>query len=115
MNKSPYTLPSTTKRDVLIGLAIGAVVFGFVIFAIMKMGSSVVGNTLTGTIVRKEFTPLSEQRVTIGKGGINAQNLDGEYLFKVRVKNDTYSVWVEKKTYESKKEGDSFLFPRPAE
>ena len=115
MTKSPYTLPSTTKRDVIVGLTIGAVVFAFVIFAITKMGTGVVGNTLTGTIVGKQFTPLAEQRVTIGKGGVNAQHLDGEYVLKVRVKKDTYSVWVDKKTYEARREGDAFFFARPAE
>ena len=115
MSKSPYVVPSTTTRDVIIGLFLGAIVLAFVIFAIMNMGGAVTGNSLTGTVIAKRFTPLAEQQVTFGKGGIHSRHVEGEYILEVRVREHTYSVLVDQSIYEAKKQGDSLVFPRPAE
>lgn len=113
MTKPPFVVPSTTRRDLIISIGIGVAVLALLFFGVMNMGSRVVGNTLTGTIVAKKFTPAPEEQVTIGKGGVHARHIDGEYLFEVDVDGRVYNVWVKKEIYEVKKEGETFVFPRP--
>lgn len=113
MPKPPLVIPSTSRRDLLIGVGAGLAVLAFILFAVMNMGGSVTGNSITGTITAKEFTPAPEDQVTIGKGGVQTRHLDGEYLFKVKAGEKTYNVWVDKRIYDSKRVGDPFVFPRP--
>ncbi|MEI6349552.1 MAG: hypothetical protein WCP06_00425 [Verrucomicrobiota bacterium] len=113
MKKPPFVVPSTTRRDLIVGLGIGAVILTFVVLGIMNMSGGVVGNTLTGTVTEKKFIPQAEEQVTIGKGGVHARHLDGEYLLFVRVGKADYEVEVEKKTYDAKQIGEPFIFPRP--
>lgn len=115
MTKSPLVVPTTTTRELIVGVCIGAVVFGLIIYAVMNMGTGVTGNTLTGIITEKRFTPQPEEQVTIGKGGVHASHVDGEYVLEVRVGTRPYEVWVDKKTYEAKRAGEPFVFPRPTE
>lgn len=114
--KSPYTVPSTAVRDWIIGLSVGAAVLGLGAVGVLKMGAGVSGNSLTGVVVAKHYTPQApEQRATFGKGGLYTQTVDGEYTFEVDVKGHPYTIWVDKTTYESKQKGDRFLFMRPVE
>ena len=109
-------IPSTTKRDALVAIVAGLLVLGFVIYGIIQMSRPVPGNTLTGVIVGKIFTPQREQIIDFsGRKIERAREIDGEYVLKVRVEPDkrVYEVPVEKPVYESKKEGDSITFLRP--
>lgn len=114
MNK-PYVVPSTARRDFFIGLAAAAVMLGLVLFAVLHLSNGISGSTLTGNIVEKHFTPLKEERITIGKGGLNARQTDGEYVLECMAKGRAYLVTVDKQTYQAKKVGDTFLFSRPKE
>lgn len=109
-------IPSTTKRDALIAILAGLLILAFVGYGIFQMSRPVPGNTLTGVIVGKVFTPQREQIIDFsGRKLKGAREIDGEYVLKVRVEADqrVYEVPVEKPVYESKKEGDSITFLRP--
>ena len=81
-----YVAPSTAKRDAFVAVAAGLLVLAFLIFGIMQMGKPALGNQLTGVIVGKEFTPLKERQIEFsGRQLKAAREIDGEYVFKVRV------------------------------
>jgi hypothetical protein len=113
--KSPYVVPSTARRDLWIGLAAGAVFLALILLAVMNMANGISGSTLNGKIVEKHFTPLQEERVTLGKGGLSTRQSDGEYVLECVAKGRAYLVTVDKETYQAKKVGDTFLFARPRE
>ncbi len=104
---------NTRRRDLVISLIVAGVVAFLIYLAIANMGRGVVGEMLSGTIVNKSFTPAPEEQVTVGKGGVHARHVDGEYTFEVRSGEKTFNVWVDREIYESRKVGDSFAFPRP--
>ena len=109
-------IASTTKRDAFIAIIAGLLVLVFLGYGIMQMSRPVVGNTLTGVIVGKVFTPQKEQIIDFsGRKIERTREIDGEYMLKVRVgaENRIYEVPVEKPVYESKKEGDSITFLLP--
>lgn len=111
-----FVVPSTTKRDAFIAVIAGLFVLAFVVFGIIQMGKPARGNQLTGVIVGKEFTPQRERQITFsGRQLKSAREIDGEYVFKVRVakENRTYDVPVAKDEYQAKKEGDTMSFLRP--
>ena len=111
--KQPYVVPSTTRRDLLIGLAVGLAVLALLLFTFMNLGSGVAGATLKGIVVAKHFTPFKEEQVVIGKRGMQARQIDGEYVLECDVKGRLYLVTVEKELYEGRKIGDPFYFARP--
>ena len=111
--KQPYVVPSTSRRDLLIGLAIGLVAMVCILFGVVKMAGGVTGITLDGKIVAKHFTPYEETQVTIGKGGVRQK--DGDYVLECEAKGRLYLVTVDKETYQAVKEGGHYLFPRPRE
>ena len=109
-------VPSTTKRDALIAVVAGLFILAFVGYGIMQMGKPMRGNQVTGVIVGKEFTPQKERQISFsGRQLKSAREIDGEYVFKVRVakENRVYDVPVEKEEYQAKKEGDAMTFMRP--
>ena len=109
-------LASTTKRDAFIAIIAGLLVLAFVGYGIMQMSRPVAGNTLTGVVVGKTFTPQKEQMIDFsGRKIERTREIDGEYVLKVRVEKESrvYEVPVEKPMYESKKEGDAMTFLRP--
>lgn len=113
----PVVVQTTRTRDVVLGVAIGLLVLGFVIYGIMSMSNRVMGNDLIGTITAKHFTPQAEeQQITLGKGGLNEKTVTGEYRFEVQVppENKIYTVWVDKVVYDARNVGEEFRFPRPA-
>ncbi|XHR28418.1 MAG: hypothetical protein ACFUZC_21185 [Chthoniobacteraceae bacterium] len=109
----PYIVPSTARRDWLIGLAAGALFLGAVIYVIMNLSGGLSGSTLNGTVVAKHFTPQPEDRITIGKRGLDARHSEGEYVLECVAKGRSYLVTVDKQTYETKAVGDPFVFSRP--
>jgi len=109
-------IPNTSKRDLIIGLAIGLLIFVFLGMGIMHMASPVTGNKVTGIIIGRQFTPFKERQVTFsGRKLEETREIDGEYVFKVRVEfeNRVYEVPVEKPVYMTKKDGESLTFIRP--
>ncbi len=111
-----FVVPSTTKRDAFIAVIAGLFILAFVVFGIIQMGKPARGNQLTGVIVGKEFTPQKERQITFsGRQLKSAREIDGEYVFKVRVakENRVYDVPVAKDEYQAKKEGDTMSFLRP--
>ena len=109
-------LASTTKRDAFIAIFAGLLVLAFVGYGILQMSRPVAGNTLTGVVVGKTFTPQKEQMIDFsGRKIERTREIDGEYVLKVRVEKESrvYEVPVEKPMYESKKEGDAMTFLRP--
>lgn len=106
-----------SKRDLVLGILGGLVLLGVIIFGLLNMSRSVSGKGLTGKITAKHFTPQpAETQITVGKGGLQQRQVDGDYRFEVFVEgeNKTYTVWVDKKVYEAQEVGDLFFFLRPA-
>jgi len=109
----PYIVPSTARRDLFIGLAVGLTIMIGIVFGVMQMAGGIAGSTLNGKIVAKNFTPFAETQVTFGKGGVH-QN-DGDYVLECEAKGRRYLVAVDKETYQATKVGGYYLFPRPKE
>jgi hypothetical protein len=112
-------VPSTTRREMLIAVAAGAGVLGFVGYGISVMSGwqkKASTNTLTGTIVAKHFTPAPEDQISFNrKRGMRSEHIAGEYVLEVQVKseNRTFEVPVDGSTYEAVKISGSFTFMRP--
>lgn len=111
--KQPYVVPSTARRDFLIGLAVGLILLGFAALGFMKMGGGIAGSTLDGVVSNKTFTRYEDAQVTFGKGGVH--QIEGEYVLECDVKGHAYLVSVDKDTYNAKKVGDRYIFARPRE
>jgi FlaG/FlaF family flagellin (archaellin) len=105
----------TNRREMLIAIVAGLAAMALIVFGVLKMSSGVVGQTLTGEIIAKEFTPQAETQVTIGSGGVRSREVKGEYMFEVKVPNDQtiYRVWVDEQTFQRLQKGDTYSFPRP--
>lgn len=116
MNKEPFVVKKS-KRELLLGVLAGLLLLGIIVFGFLNMSRDVAGKGITGKITAKHFTPQApESQITIGKGGLQQRQVDGDYRFEVFVQeeNKTYTVWVDKKVYEAQREGDLFYFLRPA-
>jgi hypothetical protein len=110
--------PNTTRRETLIAIASGVAVLGLLIYGVMTMGRTqqkASTNTLTGKVVGRKFTPLKEDQIRVGRGGLRGESLDGEYVLMVHVKSEdrTFEVPVDAATYEAVRDGGSFSFLRP--
>jgi hypothetical protein len=124
MSTSPAPQPGgrvvvrSSRREILIGIAIGAVLLALVIVAVLNMGAKVSGKGLTGRITEKHFTPEEPStEITIGKGGVSRREVDGTCKFVVWVEAEKkyYTIWdVPKSAYESHKVGDDYYFIRPS-
>ena len=109
-------IPNTSRRDLAIAVAVGLLVLAFIGYGVVRMAAPETGNKLTGIVVGREFTPFKERQVSFnGRKIEGVQEIDGEYVLKVRVDavHRTYDVPVEKPVYESKKDGESLTFLRP--
>ncbi len=109
---------NTTRREMFVGLASGIGVLGFLVYGVMTMSSSqqkASNNTLTGKVVGRKFTPLKEDQLSFGRGGLKGAQLTGEHVFMVEVKSEkrTFEVPVDGATYEAVRDGASFTFMRP--
>ena len=114
-SKTPLVVKKSNK-ELFLGVIGGLVLMGAIIFGFLNMSRDVAGKGITGKITAKHFTPHApETQITVGKGGLQQREVDGEYRFEVFVEdeNKTYTVWVDKKVYEAQKEGDLFFFLRP--
>jgi hypothetical protein len=110
--KKPFVVKSG-KKDLVIGIVAGALILGFVLWAIGSMGNRVADKWITGTVIAKHFTPQPEQQITIGKGGVDDRKIDGDYTFEIVADGKNYTVWVDKSVYDSRNIGESFRFQRP--
>ena len=112
-------VPSTTARDAVIAAVTGLLVLGFIAYGIAhfaSISSRAKNNTVTGTIIEKQFLPAPEQQITFGRQGLKERRTEGEYLFKARVDAEggrIFEVPVEKPMFEAKNIGDSLTFLRP--
>lgn len=116
---SRVVIPAASRREMLIALACGLGILGFVGYGIAVMGGwqqKASRNTLTGKIVAKHFTPAPEDQISFSrKKGLKSEHIAGEYVFEVRVseENRTFEVPVDANTYEAVRIGSSFTFIRP--
>ena len=109
-------VPDTRRRDLLVALATGVVVLGFIFYAFTNLSRQAnASGLIEGVIVSKAFVPQPETQVSVGKGGLNSQQIAGEYSFQVRVpqeNNRRYKVLVDPRIYERQQAGDHLLFKR---
>ena len=110
---TPYVVPSTTRRDLLIGLAVAVVLLGLVVYAVTNLSGGVSSSTINGKIVKKTYAPYHEEQVTFGRSGVDARHRDGEYVLECEAEGHTYLVPVEQSTYQTRKVGERYLFARP--
>ncbi len=116
--KPPLVVQTTSRREVVIGLAAGLLVLAGLVYlaaTFVSGPSKLQANMLEGKIVEKHFTPEREQQITFGRKGLKQKQSDGEYLMKVRVGKEgrIYEVPVQRSVYLSKDVGDSLLFVKP--
>ena len=120
MNPAPQprvVIKNNTVRDAAITLLAVALALGLLAFGIAQLREKPAGNTLTGKVVGREFTPMKEQIVEFsGRHLQQTRQSDGEFVLKARVDSEggrIFDVPVTKATYQITKEGDSFKFVRP--
>jgi hypothetical protein len=108
-------VPRTSKRDILIAIAIAIAVLGFVTFAIYSTGTDKPKNTISGIITGRRSTGERETQLNVSRQGVKEKAIDTGYYLKVFVKEDnrTYEVTVEKDLWQTKKDGDRLDFLRP--
>lgn len=106
---------SFSKRDLIIGLIAGAIMVGFILFAIGSMHDRTGTHGVRGIIKEKEFIERPEQRITVGRDGIHIREREGDYLLHVWVESEEkmYYVQVNRFIYESKEVGQPYYFSRP--
>ncbi len=104
----------TRGRDTLLAVGIGAAILGLIVYAVLSFSTQTAETgQAEGIILSKQFVAQPEERITVGRDGLNTRHIDGEYSFQVRVprENDrVYKVLVNKTDYETRREGDRFLF-----
>lgn len=105
-------------KEWLVALALGMVLAGFLALAMTRIGrqaGGAAGNWLEGVIEEKNFVSQPpETQITIGRGGVTRQRVDGTCTFVVRTADaKVYTVWVDPRVYRGKRVGDRFRFPRP--
>ena len=104
----------TPARTIVAAVLIGVFLLGFLMLAIWQSGTAIERARMTGRVVAKEFVPLPEHQITLGrKGGLAAGESEGDYILTVEVAaadgtKKPYNVWVDRKRYEAVKIGDSF-------
>ncbi len=111
-----YTDPHR-RRILWTGIVLAVLVLGFIggatIYTYHTNSSS---GAFTGKVVAKEFTPEPAQEITIGRGGVASQRVEGEYLLKVQTPDGSriFNVWVDKLEYDKFKVGDDYyVVPTP--
>ena len=128
---TPYIVPSTKRRDLLIGIGIALLIVAVAGWFIADVKSELRKTVLTGTIVAKIFTPNAEHQITFGKDGTHMRQIKGLYVFEVCVKTEPPSenadeckcevrgrhflVTVNEKAFELHNVGDTFRFSSPIE
>lgn len=85
---SPKVFKAKTPPALVIGLVIGgiALIVG-IFFSVWWLSQQNIEARMRGTVVEKEFIEAPEQRVTIGRSGLEARQIEGEFLIYVDVPN----------------------------
>lgn len=110
-------IKTNSAREVAITIISVVLLLGLLVFGVMQLREKPQGNSLTGEIVEKVFTPMKEEIVEFNGRRLKAAHAsEGEYVFKVRVDSEAgrvFEVPVPKSIYVSKEKGDSMKFIRP--
>ncbi len=105
------------KRILWIGILIAVLILGFIATATVYTSKiSAKSGAFTGKVIAKEFTPAPAQEITIGRGGLVSQHVEGEYLLKVQRPESPqiFNVWVGKAEYDEFNVGDDYyVVPTP--
>lgn len=119
----PATSPSPSRviiknrfrQDLIIGLVAGAAVLGFVLFAILSFNREVGGLGKPGVIIEKLFIPQAETQITIGKVGVEKEEIAGKYILRVKldINGEIYNVYVDPRTYAKYTVGQSYMVLKP--
>ncbi len=67
-------------------------------------------------ILSKQFTPLRETQITVGRAGVSSRQSAGEYAFQCQVPGENgriYKLVVDPLVYNSHATGDHFYFVLP--
>jgi hypothetical protein len=122
MNANATTTPSSRvviqkhpKQDLIIGLAVGLAVLGFVLFAVLSFNKQVGGLGKPGVVTEKLFLPEAETQITIGKDGVKREEIAGKYILRVKLDytGEIYNVYVDSARYARYKEGDRYMVLQP--
>lgn len=105
------------KRILWMGILVAVLILGFIATAtVFTFETSKSSGAFTGKIIAKEFTPEPAQEITIGRGGLVSQKIEGEYLLKVEAPGGSriFNVWVDKTEYDEFNVGDDYyVVPSP--
>ena len=77
------------KSVLISAAAIGVVVIVVIIFAITYTTRTIQDARMVGTVIEKNFIPLPERQVTIGRDGLRAEDRAGNFQIRVRVPQRT--------------------------
>jgi hypothetical protein len=114
-------------RVIVSSVLIGLFVVGFIVVAVWQSGRGIVDARMRGTIVSKEYQPISqpERQITLDRhGALSARDATGEYVITVDVPQRdgtkrTFTVWLnDKARFDAVNVGDAFdvgpfLVPSP--
>lgn len=99
------------KKILWMGIVVAVVLLSFIVVAtLFTFESTMSSGAFTGKIVGKEFTPEPAQEITIGRGGLASQRVEGEYMLKVQTPDGSkiFNVWVDKTEYDEFNIGDDY-------
>ena len=100
-----------------IGIGVALLVLVCIYFAVISLSTTMYSSgAFTGKIIAKEFTPEPAREITIGRGGLQSSEIQGEYLLKVQTPDGSrvFNVWVDRTVYEEFNVGDDYyVIPTP--
>ena len=110
---NPRTVKSkNSPRAIITAIGIGILLMGFVVYGTYSGKTTFHEARMSGVITAKEFNPQKERQIILGdEGNLTAKDKDGEYLLTVEVPDvggKKFTVWVNKRLYDSLDTGDKF-------
>lgn len=104
-------------RVLAIGIAVSVLVLAAIALATLSLDRTMKSTgAFTGKIIAKEFTPEPSREITVGAGGLQSTQIDGEYVLKVETPDGArvFNVWVDRRVYEEYEVGDEYyVIPTP--
>lgn len=112
--RKPFVV-KTRRRDIAAAVLVGLAVLALILWAMVRMARDTSDHALlTGTVLSKHFEPQKEEQLTVGPGGLDRRDIDGIYTMAVRTPDGhLYTVYVEKRVYDSHNPGDELAFLPP--